>query len=87
MAQPLPRFLRHEQQAEDLAKIAAILLETGGALPETVRGKPLTASADGHRDDRRRGLPMIGRSVSGAINHSDPLKTLIAKENQRPRQR
>lgn len=75
-----------QQKAEDAQRLARILLEIDEVLPETARGKPLTSSADGHRDDRRRGFPMIGRGVSGATNDTDPVRALLAKESwRRPR--
>ena len=74
----LPRFFRRLQEIEDLRRIAKIILEGGEV--ENEAGLPLRASADGHRDDRRRGLPMIGRGVSGSTNHTDPLRAVLAKE-------
>lgn len=79
----LPRFT--DQQAEDEQRIAAIILEAG-ELPENENGMPLRASADGHRSDRRRGLPIISRGVSGTAPGTDPLQALLAKERaRRPR--
>lgn len=85
--QRLPRFLAHELQARELEqKIARILIETGESLPEAYRGRPLTASADGHRDDRRRGLPLIGRgNGGGASPGTDPVRALLAKKRRRRR--
>ena len=34
-----------------------------------------------------RGLPAIGRGVSGAVAGSDPLRALLAKESKRERRR
>jgi hypothetical protein len=51
----LPRFLDVElQKREDDARIARILVEGGEIPAEANGGKPLRASADGHRSDRRR---------------------------------
>jgi hypothetical protein len=72
----LPRFFRELEKFEDAQRLAKILLETGEALPDANGGKPLRASADGHRDDRRRGLPMIGRGVSGATTETNPVRAL-----------
>jgi hypothetical protein len=36
--------------------------------------------------DRLRGLPAIGRNVSGAMAGSDPSRALLAKERRRGRQ-
>lgn len=70
------------ERLEDERKLAKILLETGEALPEEYRGRPLRASADGHRDDRRRGLPIIGRGTGGASPGTDPLRALLEKERR-----
>ena len=78
----LPRFYRYQQERENERKLARVLLATGETAPE-LNGKPLTRSADGHDPERLRGLPAIGRNVSGAIRGSDPLGALIRKENRR----
>jgi hypothetical protein len=79
----LPRFLDLElQKHEDAARIARILIEGGEIPPEANGGKPLQASADGHRDDRRRGLPMIGRGVTGATTDTNPVRALLEKERR-----
>lgn len=77
--QYLPRFYRHQQEIEDERRLAKILLETGEA-PDGNGSMPLRRSADGHDPARLRGLPAIGRNVSGAINNSDPVRALLAKE-------
>ncbi len=74
--------MRRLQEIEDMRKIGRILEETGD-VPEAVHGKPLTRSADGHDPARLRGLPAIGRNVSGAIRGTDPLAALLRKESQR----
>ena len=79
----LPRFYRLQQAREDARKLAKIILETGEVPDAMKNGKPLTRSADGHDPARLRGLPAIGRNVSGAIRGSDPLGALIRKENGR----
>lgn len=67
MPQPLPRFL--DTRAEDERKLARILLETGASVPEPAR----TAGATAGGDERRlRGIPAIGRGVSGAISGTQP---------------
>jgi hypothetical protein len=80
----VPRFYRHQQQREDEQRIAAIILETGCGSDEAeakVRGpRLLSRSADGHDAARLRGLPAIGRNVSGAIRDTDPVRSLLAKE-------
>ena len=84
MPQLLPRFYRLSQQRDDDRRITAIILETGCSSDEAeakVRGpRLLSRSADGHDAARLRGLPAIGRNVSGAIRNTDPVRALIAKE-------
>lgn len=68
MPQILARFNRVQQKQEDLAKVERIVNET----PETTVVAVVAArSAEG--DPRRlRGLPAIGRGVSGAIPGTAP---------------
>jgi hypothetical protein len=75
----LPRFYLRQQQLEDERKLAKIILEAGVAegAPQLMRG------ADGHDWQRRRGLPIVGKGVSGVMRGTDPLGALIAKENGR----
>jgi hypothetical protein len=68
------------QKREDAARI---LVEGGEIPPEANGGKPLRASADGHRDDRGRGLPMIGRGVSSATDETHPVRELLMKERRK----
>ena len=79
MPELLPRFLRHQQQVEDAKRIAKIILETGEG-PDGNGSMPLRRSADGHDPARLRGLPAIGRNVSGARVDTDPVRALLAKE-------
>ncbi len=81
MPEILPRFYRQMQELEDARRIAQIILETGEVPPEA-NGKPLSRSADGHDPARLRGLPAIGRNVSGATFHTDPVKALLEKERR-----
>lgn len=87
MPQRLPRFDRAQERIEDAQKIAKLILETGG-LPDEADGngktsrKVLRSSADGHNPQRLRGLPAIGRNVSGATVHTDPVKALLEKERR-----
>jgi hypothetical protein len=67
---------------EDERKIAQAILEAGDAPPE-LNGRVLRRSADGHEPSRLRGLPAIGRNVSGAVRGSDPVRALLAKEARR----
>jgi hypothetical protein len=70
------------QQREDQRRIAQIILETGEA-PVDSNGRVLRRSADGHEPTRLRGLPAIGRNVSGAVPGTDPLRALLRKEGSR----
>ncbi len=80
MAQPLPRLMAELERREDERKLANILLETGEPLPTS------TAGATGPGDwERLRGLPAIGRGVSGAVRGSDPMRALLSKERGRGR--
>ena len=89
MPQRLPRFYLRQQELEDARKLARIILESDGLPDEVDDSKPssrLTRGADGHDWRRRRGLPMVGRGISGAMPGTNPLGALIAKERgQRPR--
>lgn len=86
VTQRLPRHQRFAEHARDLDKIARILLETDAEIAPEANGKVLRRSADGHRKDRMRGIPIVGRSgYGGAIPGTDPLRALIAKENRRRR--
>ena len=78
MPQWLPRFHRRQQQAEDEKRLAKIILESGEA-PDGNGSMPLRRSADGHDPARLRGLPAIGRNVSGARVDTDPVRALLAK--------
>jgi hypothetical protein len=83
--QLLPRHLRFEEKCKDLERIAAILLETDAEPAPEANGKVLRASADGHRKDRMRGMPIIAKGVSGTMRGTNPLAALIAKEEGRRR--
>jgi hypothetical protein len=82
-ARRLPRYL--DLQAERVAferKLARILLELDAELPKDA--KPING-AGGGEPARLRGLPAIGRNVSGAVPGTDPLKALLAKERRQRR--
>jgi hypothetical protein len=79
----LPRFYRQLQAIEDERKLAKIILETDNSPAVAKNGKPLTRSADGHDPARLRGLPAIGRNVSGASPGTNPVAALLRKERQR----
>jgi len=82
----LPRFRRRQLEADEERKLAAIMLETGEA-PDGNGSIPLRRSADGQDPARLRGLPAIGRNVSGARVDTDPVRALLAKEALRERGR
>ena len=66
MSRILGRYTRHTQALEDSQKIAKILLEVGEPLPVNTH-----ATAGG--DERKlRGIPAIGRGVSGAVPGTAP---------------
>ena len=61
------------ERIEDAEKLAAILLETGEPAPPK-----RTAGATSGGDERAlRGLPAVGRGVSGAIQGTDPVKAVV----------
>jgi hypothetical protein len=82
----LPRFYIRQQRIEDERRLAQILLETGGSVDEVERdaGGPrlVSRSADGHDPARLRGLPAIGRNVTGATVATNPVAALLRKEAQ-----
>ena len=68
MSQHRARFHRHTEAARDAQKIARIMLETGESAPITSR-----AGATNGGDERKlRGIPAIGRGVTGAIPGTSP---------------
>jgi hypothetical protein len=80
-AELLPRFTAAMEGIRDAERLGRILEEVGDA-PVAV-GK---ATAGG--DPRRlRGVPAVGRGVSGAVSGSQPLAELLRKEarSERPR--
>jgi hypothetical protein len=81
--QRLPRYLAFEEKMRDAERITKTLLESDAETPpEANGGKPLRASADGHRNDHRHGLPMIGRGVTGATDETNPVRALLEKERR-----
>ena len=81
-ARRLPRYLDlHAERVAFERKLARILLELADAPKEP---KPING-AGGGESARLRGLPAIGRNVSGAIPGTDPLAALLAKENRKRR--
>jgi hypothetical protein len=74
------------QAMEDARKVAKAILEAGEAPPDS-NGRVLRRSADGHNDDRRPGVPLIGRGVAGARVDTNPVAALMRKETQLERRR
>jgi hypothetical protein len=74
------------QRMEDDRRIAEIILE-GGEFPDGNGSMPLRSSADGHRSDRRRGLPVLSRGVCGTAPGTDPVGELLRKEARLERRR
>ena len=81
----LPRFYAMQQRREAERRIAKAILE-GGEI-ENEAGMPLRASADGHHRERRRGLPVISKGVSGTAPGTDPVRELLRMEAQLERRR
>ena len=85
MPQRLPRYLAAEGRADDLRKLAKILLETGAALDAVEpEWKPVNG-AGGGEPARLRGLPAFGSNVTGAIPGTNPVAAPLAKERGRRR--
>ena len=81
----LPRFYRLREQREAEKRIAKAILESG-EYPDA-NGRVYLRSADGHNRDRRRGLPVISRGVSGTAPGTDPVAQLLRKEARLERRR
>lgn len=77
----LPRLYRDRQRAELERKIAKLILE--GDEVEDLAGMVLRRSADGHSWQRRRGVPVISRGVTGTAPGTDPVGELLRKETRR----
>ena len=74
-----PRWMVIEQKARDLEKIADIILTTGGEdtnSPVEAGGFALPGE-----EMTLRCIPVTTRGVGSVIPDTDPLQTLIAKEN------
>ena len=69
----------HLLRQEQAAILAEILLEIDPDDAEIVeRGKYIASNGGDYK--KLRGLPAIGRGVSGAVAGSDPVRALLAKE-------
>ena len=76
----LPRFHRFREKAEAEKRVAKAILEAGEGVYPDANGRVYRSSADGHRRDRRRGLPVISKGVSGTAPGTDPVAELLRKE-------
>ena len=72
--QQLPRFFAELQKYEDECKVAKILVEARPA-PTNMAG--VTSGGD---ERRLRGLPCVGRGVSGAMHGTNPAQAAVANE-------
>ena len=81
MPELLPRYRAVEERIQDQRKIGRLLRESEAVdLPKTVARATLPG------DPRRlRGLPAVGRSVSGAINGTTPHVAVLELDRQRRR--
>ena len=77
--QLLPRIYRQMQAMEDERRLAKVLLEAGDEVPEQ-NSTPRTRRTNGHDPARLRGLPEVGRNVTGATVHTNPVGALLRKE-------
>ena len=82
MPELVPRFHRFQERLADERKIAKAILEGEAAELPTRTAAGGTAAGDPRR---LRGLPAIGRNVSGATHETDPVRALFAKESRRRR--
>ena len=79
MPEKLPRFEAAMERIADQQKLGEILLEAGRG-SSRLNGRVYRRSADGHRTDRRRGLPIISKGVGGTSPGTDPLRALLARK-------
>jgi hypothetical protein len=76
MSRILPRFYREQQAAEDAARLAQVLLETGEPVPPKT-----TSSVTLAGDTRRlRGLPAVARGVAGVSPGTDPVAEVLRSD-------
>jgi hypothetical protein len=83
VARILPRFDAELERIEDERRLGRLLLETGEAAPP----KTTAGASNGGDWERLRGLPAIGRGVSGAVRGSDPLGEVLRREHRLRRRR
>jgi hypothetical protein len=80
----LSRFQRQMEAMKDAERLTRILLEVGAGEDEPPKVTGQTPVGDW---ERLRGLPAVGRGVSGAMRGTDPLRALLAKESRNGRGR
>jgi len=79
MTQILPRFYRRQQQADDHAKVAKIVAESGADIV------PVNPGAGLHADPiRLRGIPVVGGSA-GVSPGTDPAREVERRMMQSDR--
>lgn len=75
-----PRWMRIEQQAADLAKIAAIIDTAEDTAPAAKTKRARNTAADARV---LRMIPAVAEGVKGTIPGTDPLAETIARERTR----
>jgi hypothetical protein len=78
----LPRFT--DQRVADERKLEKILLETGPLDGPVTAAAGSTAGGD---EQRRRGVPIIGRGIGGTSPGTDPAGETIRREQRLRRRR
>lgn len=71
----------HDLEAAQARALALVLLEVDDDVPTERKHR----GSNGADYANLRGLPAIGRNVSGAVPGTDPLRALLAKEERRSR--
>jgi hypothetical protein len=71
----------HELRAHQVGVLAEVLLSMDPDDPRLQERRYATTAAGDHA--KLRGLPAIGRGVSGAIHGTNPEQALMAKESRR----
>jgi hypothetical protein len=80
--QRLPRYQGKQEQADDLAKLAKLLLAVGAEEPDAASTRKLSRVTHGD-PVRLRGLPAVGKGTRSTMPGTDPLGALLAKERRR----
>ncbi len=77
VSRSLPRFNTYHEKAADQRKLTKILAE---ATDEAAPPKRVAGARSGGDEKALRGLPAIGRGVSGVIPGTSPLHAVIHNE-------